>query len=618
MGFLKRIFSIGSKKQKKRQQVPDDLPPPLPSIDEERRRKLEEEEHEAAVGRLLRSSSSRFAVVKEVDYSNLPPLPHPINDVLAQCAPQQREKTPSLRPSASTLSLASSTFSHHSTYSVTVHDRQRHAATEFPNANGELLKTPTNHRQRNESNRANGHQLGLRSDPSVASLIELYDDHGRLPPETFSNSPPQEKHGRQQKKRNGSTLRELLGAPDSIGSKANSAAESDISWAERFLGEVESASSHTSSYGPHTPTDTANDRTAISRPHDITFSTDLSTSFIDDPAITSLEVELSDTSIPDPAAKGNNPYKNIGPNTPQRASQVFSFLTKRNTIHDGRSLQDLPSAFSSSSEISHENLRSRFSTDGSQYGASPTPRKGRNSYGPFQETMETPMPPPRVPDDGPPEPTQHQVHVLMTGPTKVIVTAPTPGAGPTPSRIPIRGPRQPPKRRSSSSRRPPMLTHRMNSSVPSRISSKDSLTSIPQRKPHRRATSHGSTISAASSTAEADAMATVRVLDNLTRNKTYHNSPSRGDKENQLGLTARVELPSTPLRKGSSLFRKVVTPSMFQPPVYSESRSASPAELSSELSPVGKQMMLDARKQRMRTREAENRSGRRAVIGSRI
>lgn len=73
MGLLKRIFSIGTKKQKKRPAIPQELPPPPPSVDEEQRRKLEEE-HEAAVGRLLRSSSSRFAVVKEIDYSNLPPL----------------------------------------------------------------------------------------------------------------------------------------------------------------------------------------------------------------------------------------------------------------------------------------------------------------------------------------------------------------------------------------------------------------------------------------------------------------------------------------------------------------------------------------------------------------
>jgi hypothetical protein len=215
---------------------------------------LEEEEHEAAVGRLLRSSSSRYAVVKEIDYTDLPPLrknlhfifkfqtnfwlAHPINDVLAQCMP--KEKAPSLRASPSTLSLASSTLSRHSTFSVTVHGRQRHATTEFPNANGELgdgSPTPVKSKpKRAGANLVDGHHLGLRSDPSVASLIELYDEHGRLPVETFSNSPPSGNHERPQKKRNGSTLRELLGAPDSLGSKTDTNLESDISWAERFLG----------------------------------------------------------------------------------------------------------------------------------------------------------------------------------------------------------------------------------------------------------------------------------------------------------------------------------------------------------------------------------------------
>lgn len=148
-----------------------------------------------------------------------------------------------MRPSRSNQSLASSTLSHRSTYSVTIRDRQRHTTTEFPNANGHYddnLQTPRNPRsQFNESNHPNGHALGLRSDPSVASLVELYDDHGRLPPETFSNSPPSpEKQGRQQKMRSGSTLRELLGATDGSGSATDSAIESDISWAERFLGSV--------------------------------------------------------------------------------------------------------------------------------------------------------------------------------------------------------------------------------------------------------------------------------------------------------------------------------------------------------------------------------------------
>jgi hypothetical protein len=158
-------------------------------------------------------------------------LAHPINEVLAQCKP--KERSPSLRPSPSTNSLAGSTISRHSTFSVTVRDRQRHATTEFPNANGDPDTDIRTTAQPSSKSLEDGHPLALRSDPSVASLIDMYDEQGRLPPEAFSNSP--EKQERPQKKRNGSTLRELLGAPDSLRFKVNGDVESDISWAERFL-----------------------------------------------------------------------------------------------------------------------------------------------------------------------------------------------------------------------------------------------------------------------------------------------------------------------------------------------------------------------------------------------
>ena len=67
MGFLKRIFSLGSKKNKKQH-------PHLVRNADPKLRALEEEEHEAVIGRLLRSSSTRYTVVSEVEYSSLPPL----------------------------------------------------------------------------------------------------------------------------------------------------------------------------------------------------------------------------------------------------------------------------------------------------------------------------------------------------------------------------------------------------------------------------------------------------------------------------------------------------------------------------------------------------------------
>lgn len=242
MGFLKRLFSMGSKskKQKNRNVVhnvpipgPEYVSTPIP----------EEEDHEVAIGRLLRSSSQRYAVVAEVDYSNMPPMrksylahdmhkykllavAHPINDVIHP-------------PSASTVSLASTTLGSRPTYSVTVHRRERQGSDE-----SQLRQDPETPRRRSKYgdnlNANDSRVLRLRSDPSVASLVSLYDEHGRLPEAIFSNSPPAEKTGRAQCKRSGSTLRQLLGAPttNSLNSRNSDASgdEGDISWAERFLG----------------------------------------------------------------------------------------------------------------------------------------------------------------------------------------------------------------------------------------------------------------------------------------------------------------------------------------------------------------------------------------------
>jgi len=78
----------------------------------------------------------------------------------------------------------------------------------------------------------NGNLLRLRSDPSVASLLDLYDSHGALSDDAFSNSP--EKIGRAQVRRSGSTLRQLMGEA-SRHHDASGSIEGDISWAERFL-----------------------------------------------------------------------------------------------------------------------------------------------------------------------------------------------------------------------------------------------------------------------------------------------------------------------------------------------------------------------------------------------
>lgn len=137
-------------------------------------------------------------------------------------------------PAASSASIASTSVSQRGTYTVTVHRRKQHSLTKFPNPEHDALTNQA------DVLKENSQLLGLRSDPSVASLLDMYDEHGRIAPDAFSNSPPSpKKEERAQTRRNGSTLRQLLGNPSSLNSRnANdqSGLEGDISWAERFLG----------------------------------------------------------------------------------------------------------------------------------------------------------------------------------------------------------------------------------------------------------------------------------------------------------------------------------------------------------------------------------------------
>jgi hypothetical protein len=120
-----------------------------------------------------------------------------------------------------------------------------HARTEFPNANPSLDTPKQSSRDEDEEDSKTPRNLvpvtprdqnrlrHLRQDPSVASLLDMYDSHGRLDDKAFSNTPESViKDGRAQVKRSGSTLRQLLGNPKS----RNSVTEGDISWAERVLG----------------------------------------------------------------------------------------------------------------------------------------------------------------------------------------------------------------------------------------------------------------------------------------------------------------------------------------------------------------------------------------------
>ena len=86
--------------------------------------------------------------------------------------------------------------------------------------------------------------LRLRQDPSVVSLLNIYDSHGRLDNNVFSNSPVKNGQGeedqvyavgRPQHQRRKSTLRQLMGKPEAEVQPNSSRSEGEISWAERFL-----------------------------------------------------------------------------------------------------------------------------------------------------------------------------------------------------------------------------------------------------------------------------------------------------------------------------------------------------------------------------------------------
>ncbi|KAJ7574447.1 hypothetical protein C8J56DRAFT_802986 [Mycena floridula] len=586
MGFLKRFLSLGGKKNKK----------PRPTIIHNVN--LEDlpvlvDDNEAAANRLLRSSSSRYAVVAETDYSSLPPLPHPINNVLAT-------------PNGSTTSLTTPSINQRGTYSVRVHRREYHTRPDVgPDFDNSSSKTP---KQRQEGLHADSSQLlRLRSDPSVVSLLDMYDEHGQLPSEVFSNSPT--KQGRAQTKRSGSTLRQLLG---SLGN--DSGEGGDISWADELL-QSDNASS-TSSLPPQTPNDfdfSDNHLTTFSNANnDISFSDhDLSSSLYENPAISSMEVELSiGSELPsfDACVETDTPDDH---KTPRRASQVFDFLAnrRRSQISEAdseRPLPELPSAFSSPSDreslVRDEPHRSHFSdsscdspaktsaipfsfiTDTHNHSTDPNPlysealptvaiasspssERANDSFGEHSNSV--------LIHEGA---QAHKVKIIMTAPTTVMVTAPTPSAiHNLPSRIP-RGPRPQPQMRKVSygnvrERRPSSRAHAKD----------DPFTPVPPRRRSNRLASRSSSVTENDSPVK------------VTRT-------SREKKNGGPALAVKPELPFTPVRTNtqrSSLFRTTVDPLMFRPP---PGMAPSPAS-SSELSPVGQKLMLDVRQQRMKARE---------------
>ncbi|KAI0064026.1 hypothetical protein BV25DRAFT_1914682 [Artomyces pyxidatus] len=604
MGFLQRFLSIGSKRNKKRRALQAESS----AVHNKEDRKQQERDQEAAASRLLRSSSSRFNVVHEVDYTSLPPLPHPINSL---------NPTPVATPSRA------ASIQTRGTYTVKVHPRTVHARTEFPNANPPLetpsrsinADTETSTRPRHlppVTPRDKSRLHTLRQDPSVASLLDMYDKHGQLDNKAFSNTPTDSaKDGRTQVKRSGSTLRQLLGNPD----PRNSTTEGDISWAERFLQEdepeISSPASSNSSFGLETPKDHLSDHAhpANGKP-DMAFSIDNDPSAdVSDnyPLFSSMEVELSVDSEEHADVLTTIPHD---PTTPQRASEVFGFLLdkdkRQQRSHEPedceRPLPALPITLDADSSAESASATPLCDNSLLHSPSDTAPRSGDHSG-----SVEAPSSAGSIIHDPPQTatimnrtPIAVASGVLRDGGRAHEVSM-TPSARPV-SRIP-RGPRGPQisnavTNKSMDDAEPSsrnVLRSTTNSSVKTLVTTPDaSFIPTATRNSQKRTSTYG----AMKSFPEDDRPHLV-----ATAKPSRIRPPRYESKEN-----GSSDLDSTIIAAHSSLVkpRLPVTParsrSIFDPPHGS---TPSPAS-SSELSPVAQQMMADLRKQRSKGRDGGN------------
>ncbi|KAA1469018.1 hypothetical protein DENSPDRAFT_834539 [Dentipellis sp. KUC8613] len=640
MGFLKRFLSIGSKRHKKKRAP---LPAELSNADQENRRRFEQEQ-EATASRLLRSSSSHFSVVSEVvDYASLPPLPHPIN---------------SLSPTPTGTSSDSASVQTRGTYTVKVHGRKVHARTEFPNANPRI-ETPTKRSDDDDSDSSSSRQKlsaitprdktrlhRLRQDPSVASLLDMYDSHGRLDEKAFSNSftasSEGQPEGKPQVKRSGSTLRQLLGSPI-----RDSTTEGDISWAERFLGEADAtmdagqSASSVESLGLETPTDPPFDNDhSIHVHYDTTVipEHDLSTTDSENyPIFSSMEVELS---MADDTADLTKPAQSQTEelSTPRRASSVFGFLLEKDQAKDSpsdleRPLPALPT---------HLNVESSMDSDPRDTKSSTLPSDTSDFLSPSNNdhsgSVDATSSAGSIIDDPPQTATivnRTPVSRSILRETRAQQLTVTPSSIPT-SRIP-RGPRGPrtstygtPGAPETPIRALSVKSDAKPSSIPVRdalrtttnaksfivpLKSEGSTTPAAVRKAQRRTASHGSnTFSPRMNESTLTLVGDKTII--ASSNKASRVRPPKDDgKENgpspntsmdntkdsmsRSSSSARTRLPMTPAR----------TRALFDVP-------PSPAS-STELSPLAQQMMAEAREHRARARADDRRKNRLAVISPR-
>lgn len=397
MGLLKRFLSLRYKARHKRAKSDGDDSSPSPPLDPQSRCS----ESDAAFSRLLRSSSAHFKIISAKSDSNslkpLPPKPTESSSARSSTTldPPDSGRVPSISKS---------------TYSVTIYKRQQIASTEFPNA-----YPPTTPHRNNGASRSTPNLLalpcgstgnltattdnddssvtptllsvpdplkypvtprdinrlgGLRSDPSIVSLVGMYDEKGKLNENAFANTPARTRKRKSLKDVfdmkdlpkvgvHETTFKNLLGV--------DSDNDADLSWAERYIANNESVSSL--STAPTLPLDSPN--SVSFKPDDGTDT--LSTSNFPTThggyeAISSMIVELSITSddrVPslpslevlkaekytitkdttrideilstdsERLESGNKPMER---RPSQRASQVFRFIHER---RERRKSQDL-------------------------------------------------------------------------------------------------------------------------------------------------------------------------------------------------------------------------------------------------------------------------------------
>ncbi|KAG1881183.1 hypothetical protein F4604DRAFT_467691 [Suillus subluteus] len=573
-----------------------------------------EEDAEAAVSRLLRSSSARFPVESGSNYASLPPLPHPINNVLPA-------------PAASTATLNSVSQRH--SYTVTVHGRTVHSRTEFPNAYPPMDSLATPKRNLNDSARRRSKSvpitprdqtrlLRLRQDPSVASLLNAYDENGCLDSHVFSNTPPVA--GPLRRRRTGSTFRQLLANPSSPELCDNS----DIEWAESVLCETEDNSCASSSE-LKTPRDPLFMSSHFNHAdHSITISTECDTSAPNQPTFSSLDVELSASTEITHHVHVNSPYGN--PMSHQRASQIFGFLADKKKISEER-----PSRLPTRKVTPPLHVMLDLASSDVQPPLSDT-QLPESTYAKITSPLVFPSSQSMQALPALNEKLLHHVVHSESEPVIINHTGRSSSSGQS-SQSP-RGPRAstkipsrsksnpspwlqddlPPLAEGTSSR--PAFGEKSNADVRypgfATIISGDAASFIPASSRPRSSQrskiidlnddSQPPILARNSSSLHAFASAPSLAKDKfqVEASSSAHIPPR--DKENE--MASQLPQPKTPLR-----------PFGFRPPHLQD--KPSPA-LSSELSPVGKQIMTNLRHQRMQARQKERQTGRLGSSHSRI